>query len=83
MMQNDHPDGKESDGGRSRERDGRRLSCWADGPGRTVCDPVEGPHWWAGLREVGSTCLLEAGHEGRCVWTPDDEIDVEFADAGE
>lgn len=43
----------------------RIVHCWADGP-RTTDD-------------VGTTCMLEDGHEGPHEWTRDDQISIRFA----
>ncbi len=53
------------------------LHCWEDGPRRLVLDETGYP-----VSEVGSTCMLEAGHDGDHDWTPDDEIGVSFAPSG-
>jgi hypothetical protein len=40
------------------------LHCWEDGP-RTADD-------------CGTTCMLEADHDGPHEWTHDDEITLQF-----
>ncbi len=49
----------------------RVLHCWADGPRLNE---------WTD-QEVGTTCMLEAGHAGEHQWTRDDQIRVTFGPA--
>jgi hypothetical protein len=41
------------------------VHCWEGGPEKLL-GTIE-----TGLRSVGSTCMLEDGHEGDHEWTPD------------
>ena len=46
----------------------KKLHCWEDGPRVMRTDS-----------DVGTTCMLEAGHDGPHKWTRDDQITVSFA----
>ena len=56
------------------------LHCWEDGPRidkpATEHDGVWGPEQW------GTTCFLEAEHDGPHEWTRDDAIVVAFQQGG-
>jgi hypothetical protein len=46
----------------------RIVHCWAEGPFMRRL----------GKPDCGSTCLLPVGHKGGHIWTPDDQILIDF-----
>lgn len=51
----------------------RVLHCWEDGP---VTDELDENGYPIG--QIGSTCMLEAGHEGPHDFIPDSNIGISF-----
>lgn len=59
----------------------RILHCWADGP--SLLEWMEANPDADVEEYMGSTCMLEKGHDGPHEFTPDDRIGITFASAEE